>query len=247
MNNKRAVLILVPVAVFIVALLLILILSTGGERSALDKAFLSEDGQERTRTLDSLRQGDEESLRTIAEGLQNPDGKIRAGCASLLGEIKGEKAVELLLEALNDEDVAVWLAAIESLGKIGDKRAVFHLVPLLAAEEQETRIAAIRALGTIGDPAVVAKVEPLLAHEDGKMRLFAAVALGELKEESSIPVLIELLGDRTYREQAFLFLKKFTGLTFNYDRETLEEKKLEAIDRWRDWWHRNSESFQIEE
>lgn len=120
MSSKVVIFLPMIIVVLLVTAGLMLIFSVDDRKRILDSSFISENSTERIRALDSLRSGGEESIPVLAEGLEDSNPRIRAGCASLLGEIKGERAVELLLGALDDSEASVQIAAIGSLGRIKD-------------------------------------------------------------------------------------------------------------------------------
>ncbi|MFH2060078.1 MAG: HEAT repeat domain-containing protein [Pseudomonadota bacterium] len=53
---------------------------------------------------------------------------LRANCAKALGDIRNERAVDVLVEALGDEDFSVQYETVYALGRIGSKRAVQGLI-----------------------------------------------------------------------------------------------------------------------
>jgi hypothetical protein len=74
---------------------------------------------------------------------------------------------------------------------------------------------------------------------------WAATVLGDNDDKEAVSVLIDLLTDKNCSIAAFTLLRKWTGITFNFDREKTEEGKAASIERWRKWWQTNSGFFEI--
>lgn len=70
--------------------------------------------------------------------------------SQLLGEMRNDKAVEVLLEALSDVNPDIRAAAVEALGKIGDSRAVKPLVKAVEDNNLYVCCKSVIALWEIG-------------------------------------------------------------------------------------------------
>lgn len=135
--------------------------------------------------------------KAIAEGLVNPDYRVRMRTIHVLVERGHAEAVQLLLPLLHDREMPVRNAAIVALGTFADRQAFDPLVTCLAAPISLERKNAVQALVALGDPrrrdafldALKTEMNPFV-----HMRLIKAVSV--FPEEEVLETLIELLTDR---------------------------------------------------
>lgn len=95
--------------------------------------------------------------------LSDPNGKVRAKAAYLLGETGDPSFVSPLCRATKDDNGNVRRLAASALGKIGNPQALDALCELLGDEKPQVRQYAVKALGKIGDGKALA---PLNAIKD---------------------------------------------------------------------------------
>jgi hypothetical protein len=129
----------------------------------------------------TIRAGDREAARALAEALKNSNAEIRRTAAEALAE-RGRAALPLLVKALKDNDAEVRRAAARSLAGIGPQAgpAAPALAAALSDSDPEVRRRSASALGAIGPTAQVA-VPALLGRlandEDACTRWTSAGAL----------------------------------------------------------------------
>lgn len=91
--------------------------------------------------------------------------KVRCATATVLGDLKDDRAVVPLMYIMNDKNeyYKVRLVAAEALGKIGNTYAVNPLINIVMDEEEKSvyvQESAVKALGMIGDERAI---DPLIS------------------------------------------------------------------------------------
>ncbi len=143
---------------------------------------------------------DPRSVPVLVEALKDSDAAVRAGTASVLGDIgpDAKAAVPALVEALKDSDWWVRASAAGALGYIGPdaKAAVPALVGVLKDSDAGVRVSAAFALSRFGPDAVPALVETL-KDSDANVRAAAAEGLIHIGPDAkaAVPALVETLKD----------------------------------------------------
>jgi HEAT repeat protein/energy-coupling factor transporter ATP-binding protein EcfA2 len=117
--------------------------------------------------------------------------------AKVLGNIKDERAVNLLIKVLLDNKVTPEkkVCAAKALGDLADHRAVDALIDALAHEDWEVRRSAVDALAKIKDTRAVTPILELLCDNNSGVRISAAQAIGKLGDKTVIGTLITALRD----------------------------------------------------
>ncbi len=136
--------------------------------SSLDKA----------RSLHQKGQNDE--ALEMAQGLldDNEDEKIRLGAISLIGQIGGDKAGQILMPILDDPAQPVKNAAIKTIGKIAYAPAAKKLLSIAMASKGDTFEAAAAAIRDIGPPAIDLLVKKYTeSSSDAKKESFKTLML----------------------------------------------------------------------
>ena len=114
---------------------------------------------------------------------------VRSGIA-VLGEIGGERAVELVTSGLAHPDKRVRREALLSLAKLGDEESGALVVGFLEDPEPDVRVAAATAAGEL---RVERALKPLLAllegAGDGEDAIPFIDALGKLGDPGAVPVI----------------------------------------------------------
>jgi HEAT repeat protein len=142
----------------------------------------------RNRIVESFASIGERNSRVIIEGLISALHNSRTSlCAALaLGEIGGERALEVLLTALNSEKPVFRMDAALALSKIPDERAVLGLIKALDDESSVCRWWATDALGEISDRGAVKKLLEVLRDKDTFIRWHAARALARIAGKETL-------------------------------------------------------------
>lgn len=130
-------------------------------------------------------------LKTISDGLKDPEPAIRSACAETIGKIGSEAKTEVpgLILLLKDADSSVRTAAVIALGRITPEGAngASQLAELLIAEKDpNVRKEIARSVGLLGIDAKVAIpaiVKALKTDADVEVRQQAALSLGKMTAE----------------------------------------------------------------
>lgn len=141
---------------------------------------------------------------------QNPEDYLRVRCmtATVLGNLKDNKAVLPLLYVLNskDENYKLRLSCAEALGRVGNKYAVAPLIDVVSDEDEKSvylRESAAKALGMLGDMRAIDPLVSILETKKGLIDKFTFLkeriieSLGRIgsKDERTIKALKNALID----------------------------------------------------
>jgi|GEM_PF-5396917 len=231
------------IVIMVMALLCIafaILLHRSGE-TLLQRAFLAHDKE----ALAALCDGTKQSKELLEQGLRDSNAAIRAGCIRILAK-HYELSCDRITPLLQDDSIAVRVAAVEALAVAaahGDKAAEEAIRQAMQDPAAAVRAAALRALHV--DESATELLKTALGDKNAQVRLVAAEALVLQGNKSGIPVLIELLSERTVARAAFAVLHRATGLTFNWDKERTQEGRAAAQQRWRRWWRRHGRYFSL--
>ncbi|MCE1248209.1 MAG: HEAT repeat domain-containing protein [Firmicutes bacterium] len=135
--------------------------------------------------------------------LSDPDENIRKFVVDIMGNIADPEPVEELIRLLQDPDVNVRAAAAESHGKIRDPRAVEHLVNMLS-DNDWVMMYVIEALENFDNPEVLPQILPLINNDNPMIALSALKTIGSAGDETIIPSLAELLGEKSEATDAYI-------------------------------------------
>ena len=128
----------------------------------------------------------------------NDDALVRAYLAIAMGATGDQFYAEELVNGLEDESRESRLAAIQAVGMVRSELAVVQLIDVIDnSDYQDERLAATMSLGFIGDSRAIPKLNELLEDDEPNIRWDSAIALAKMGEESSVPI-IENLMDREY-------------------------------------------------
>ena len=128
----------------------------------------------------------------------NDDPLVRAYLAIAMGATGDQFYAEELVNGLDDESRESRLAAIQAVGMVRSELAVVQLIDVIDnSDYQDERLAATMSLGFIGDSRAIPKLNELLIDDEPNIRWDSAIALAKMGEESSVPI-IENLMDREY-------------------------------------------------
>lgn len=128
----------------------------------------------------------------------NDDPLVRAYLAIAMGATGDQFYAEELVNGLDDESRESRLAAIQAVGMVRSELAVVQLIDVIDnSDYQNERLAATMSLGFIGDSRAIPKLNELLEDDEPNIRWDSAIALAKMGEESSVPI-IENLMDREY-------------------------------------------------
>ena len=146
------------------------------------------------RLADILSRHGDPAIEPMIAILRRPESSpSRAWAASVLGELRAERAFPLLVDALGDPDEEVRGKSATALGRLGDPRAVPHLLQDLLADPApfvRTRIA--NALGQFHDPAVIDRLVRALGDSAWWVRMRSVEALEQIGDAAEGPLLLAL-------------------------------------------------------
>ena len=172
-------------------------------------AFLARQEQHRDEVswpapLERLARHDLTQITPALAYVSDPDPKLRARAAELLGEVRATEARETLAGALRDESEEVQLAASLALARLGDSRAVSTLQRLLPPQKNQDRraeiLVALASLRAVSSPALA---EALTSRDLELVRRVIALLVSQ--KDAAPPVvtrLSELLGVGPLTEDA---------------------------------------------
>jgi HEAT repeat protein len=135
------------------------------------------------------------TLEQLQQQLQSANAETRRQAVHQLGQLKDQRAVEVLIMALTggERDLSVWYAVARALVAIGDTRAVPALVKALQQHEDDfVRAEAAEILGEIAGAQAVEVLARALQEDrgvGGVVRAAAAGALGNIGDPRAVPAL----------------------------------------------------------
>lgn len=139
-----------------------------------------------------------DSVELALDGLEDPDGFVRATAATLLGELAAADQIPALREhLLRDSDPVVRQRAAESLATIGGEQAIGALVQALEDPLGRVRLAAIRGVAELApERGLESLMRLVLEDPDWEIRAQAARGLGLAGDPLAVPALEAALEDR---------------------------------------------------
>lgn len=146
--------------------------------------------------------GDRAALNVLRLLSNDRDDDVRNKAISLLGEIRDDRAADLLIASLKDKESFVRYNAITSLGKIRDPRGVTPLIKVLLKDSSwDARGHAAEVLAEIDsewqkDKSVkmaVPEFVTFLRNENSSVRRNAATILGKIGDSVAVKPLIRVL------------------------------------------------------
>ncbi|NOZ22234.1 MAG: HEAT repeat domain-containing protein [Planctomycetes bacterium] len=194
----------------------------------------STDDEARLTAVKTLgRWRDAESFPRIAEMVVSDTApEIRCEAATTLGALRDESYIPQLIAALSDSDPKVRQAAVHALQKMTgqsfrDEHGVWalwwkqqkqrreQLLDMLDSDSDDAILQAITLLGKerLGRKQIATRIEPLVDSNSKRVCHVALRALGDLGQESSIRVLLDMLGtnDSAALVEALKALGKMTA------------------------------------
>jgi HEAT repeat protein len=189
----------------------------------------------------------------LIAALGSPDDVVRREVVSLLTELKARDAEPALAEIVKTPgtDPKVVDLSYRALLTFGYADLTSLLGAGSASPDPAARAAAARALGRKGDDEAGAVLEDMARFPHGATgaeRAAVGAALVRCGKASGIPILIEALSDpdRSVRAEAIESLRIAAGRYFGFDPDAEEARRVEAIERWRDFHEREKESLAVD-
>jgi HEAT repeat protein len=135
------------------------------------------------------------TLEQLQQQLQSANAETRRQAVRQLGQLKDERAVEVLVMALTggERDLSVWYAVAQILVASGDARVIPALVEVLQHHEDDfVRAGAAEILGEIAAAQSVEVLARALQEDRGAggvVRAVAAGVLGKIGNPRAVPAL----------------------------------------------------------
>ncbi len=172
-----------------------------------------------------LQSFDEQALLLLIENwqLQRTD----EGTTMILRKL-GQDAVRLLADILKREKWQRRSGAAWALGELREPAAVPSLIEALRDENESVRNEASHALLRIGKPAIP-RIVSLLKDEEANMRAVAVKLLGRFKDPSTVPHLIECLGDNEWPFHEEVSISELAAISL---RRVGTQDALTAAEKW---------------
>jgi HEAT repeat protein len=139
-------------------------------------------------------------IETLTPGRRN---RARKGALAALGQVGGERVLDVVIGASLDEDSKVRRSAATALGEIDGERAVAALTQALKDKDDWVAVEAATALRKIGDERAVDNLILALKHNNGFVRRDAVKALGSIQATRAVPSLIKTLKDEDHYVRAY--------------------------------------------
>jgi len=158
--------------------------------------------RDRRKLIDVIAALEPQDISPIVKRLNDHRWYVVRNMMLLLGELGNQDAPEAIAPQLPTADVRVCKEAIRALARVGGDRAAGLIVAMLEHDNVEIRLSAIRnaseACGVRAVPALVriAKRKELLRRNDPE-RIAAVQALGRIGSGDAVPVLADILTEKT--------------------------------------------------
>ena len=141
------------------------------------------------------------SYETILFSLRDPDWKVRADAANLLGTWRQDGVEDALHSALRDDSAEVAATAAVSLSRLGTARAISALREVLENRDgyfsPVTRAACVHGLARCIDSDEAQAVLDVVQDVDAEVSIAAILAISERLPELATPRLLSVLSDDT--------------------------------------------------
>ncbi|OQA19347.1 MAG: putative lyase [bacterium ADurb.Bin363] len=184
----------------------------GDERAApflINKALLDKDKRVRVLTGDILKKMGKVVAPSLIRILEDPKSteELKETSVKVLGEIKAEKAVDILTKIMLAGKGKLRELAARALGDIGSKKAIEALISVLSDAKElsgwQRGYNATIALGKIADVKAVPHLIKILKDENYLPQLqgAAAEALGKIRDKSVINELIKSLENKKIQRE----------------------------------------------
>ena len=97
-----------------------------------------------------------------------------------MGNLRDQRAHDLLIEALDSQELVIQQAAIAALGEIGDLKAVDHILKFALSEDWLIRQNLAKALGNISTPKSISALKYLEKDTHPQVSQAASISLQHL-------------------------------------------------------------------
>ncbi len=190
------------------------------------------------------------TAKDVVKDLKDRDRGVKLLAIAESSEFQDAAVTSQLVKMVKEKDPEVRMAVIEALGnrkaEAEKKRAAAALAPrlkvltgkVLVAEEYEAVIGALRKLA---QPVSIKALLDMKVEEDPATALARLMAVAEVPRREAIDALIRFgskgrnRGSNHQREYTARALRYATGQKWGRD-----------MDKWRQWWRENRDTFDFE-
>lgn len=152
-------------------------------------------------------------VRTIASGDDNEEVRVKA--ITVLSALHDKAAYYIFVRSLSDYSDLVRDAAVDALSTFLSKESTLYLSRQLVTEKEVyIKRKIIKALIAAKNAGDIRGLQHLVHNEENNsLRIYAVYALGAIRDERTIPLIIESLGDEDFRvrAEAAAALSQFKG------------------------------------
>jgi len=144
-------------------------------------------------------------LPNVQPLLHDTDINVRREAVRFYADFSDDSPSEMLGQWLNDEDSELRGAALYYLAenpKLGDKLLAPELIESFLREGKQSRFQVAEALGILNDESYKPYLMKLLQDTDSSIRIRAIKSAGQVRANDFVAILVQNLGDRTYRKTA---------------------------------------------
>jgi HEAT repeat protein len=156
-----------------------------------------------------------------------------------LGQIRGDRAREILVALTENPEPAIRTAAVQAIGDIGDGTMSPTLIAKLEDPAVIVRAGAAEALCKVGDRSAIAPLDKALRSRENFyrgsslwVRKHFVATLGCIGGSEAIPVLLRAIQDADAGVQASAVLAFRQVAGFSYGEGRSPKKELAAWKRW---------------
>lgn len=196
------------------------------------------------------------SLPHLIKTLEQGNAESKFLICEILGNLRNGAAVSALIKMLSQNDAfgtSLAAASARALGRIGDERAIPELKKVLESDRAKTdielRYEAIRALGALratdSEELLKKFLDDRVATMNNRIVACAAIeALGKIRAKASMTDIAKKLTDKTPESwsgktieiYAAKALEAITGVVRGPIWEPNDQKTIETLKQWNDWW-----------
>ncbi len=174
--------------------------------------------------------------RLAALALSHGDAEVRRRGCETVAAWHDPRMTPLLAESLSDANAGVVLAAARAYAALGAGDDPRPLLPMLASRDRALRLAAAEALARSRYREGVDGLERLAADADATVRRQAALAMGRTRDTNFVPLLVQLLDDRSPVQQAAMEgLAAIHGQDVGRGDLGASATVADRVARWKQW------------
>jgi HEAT repeat protein len=162
------------------------------------------------------------------------DTRLRWVAIRSLGQIKGDRARNLLIGLSEDPQPAIRTAACGAMGDFGHEDFVPYLIRLVQDPAVIVRATATQALSQVGDERAIEALSAALQDKKNTfrgrsiwVRRYFVDALGEIGSKKGYPALLRVIddGDETVSAAVIPALEAIAGFSYKEGRSEVQERE----------------------